>query len=83
MADHVIIDNIYPSREAPVPGVTSDLIKDSMTADGYKNVSYEKNWKDIVKQLKKTVKKGDFVFLIGAGNIIALRDEIKKGLKIK
>ncbi len=81
IADMVIIDKIYPAREAPIVGVTSNLIADSMKQDGYKNVFVETEWGSISERLRKTVKKGDLVFLMGAGNIYELRNEIEKWAK--
>ncbi len=81
IADVVILDNIYPARETPVPGVTSALIKDSMVESGFKNVYYEKNWEMIIERLKKVIDKNDIVFILGAGNIYEIRNGIEKWIK--
>lgn len=81
MADVVILDKIYPSREAPIPGVTSDLIKDCMFESGFKNVYCETNWDLIIERLKKVIDKNDIVFILGAGNIYEIRKEIEKWIK--
>jgi UDP-N-acetylmuramate--alanine ligase len=80
-ADMVILDKIYPAREAPIVGVTSALISDEMKESGYKNVYSETEWGAISERLRKSVKKGDMVFLMGAGNIYELRHEIEKWAK--
>jgi len=80
-ADMVILDKIYPAREAPIIGVTSALISDAMKQSGYKNVFLENDWGSISERLRRTVKKGDMVFLMGAGNINELRGEIEKWAK--
>ncbi|HPI04116.1 MAG TPA: UDP-N-acetylmuramate--L-alanine ligase, partial [Candidatus Goldiibacteriota bacterium] len=77
-ADAVILDNIYPSREAPVPGVTSQLISDAMTESGYKNVYYEKNWEAVTNRVMSIVKKGDYVMLMGAGNVNQIRKLLER-----
>ncbi|HDT14771.1 MAG TPA: UDP-N-acetylmuramate--L-alanine ligase [Firmicutes bacterium] len=79
-ADCVILDNIYPAREKPMPGVTSALISDRMKRDGFKDVFYEKDGKKIIERLRKVTGKGDFVFLLGAGNINEMRKKIEKEL---
>jgi UDP-N-acetylmuramate--alanine ligase len=81
LADAVILDKIYPAREAPIAGVTSALISDCMKENGYKKVYNESSWDGIVERLKKTVKKGDLVFLMGAGNITELRRELERWVK--
>jgi UDP-N-acetylmuramate--alanine ligase len=78
LADVVVLDNIYPSRETSIPGVTSQLIADAMAEDGYKAVTYEKTWESIVYKVMENVKPGDFVFLLGAGNINQLRKQIER-----
>ncbi|MCE5301360.1 MAG: UDP-N-acetylmuramate--L-alanine ligase [Spirochaetia bacterium] len=80
-ADTVIVDKIYPAREAPIAGVTSALISDEMKELGCKDVHYEQDWASISERLRKSVKKGDMVFLMGAGNICDLRTEIEKWAK--
>lgn len=80
-ADMVIVDKIYPAREAPIAGVTSAMISDSMKESGYKNVYCETEWGAISERLRKTVKKDDMVFLMGAGSIWELRREIEKWAK--
>jgi UDP-N-acetylmuramate--alanine ligase len=81
LADCVIIDRIYPAREAPIAGVTSALISDCMKENGYKKVYNESGWDGIVERLKKTIKKGDMVFLMGAGSITDLRKELERWIK--
>jgi len=81
IADTVILDKIYPAREAPLPGVTSGLIKDRMGAAGYKKVYYEKTKKGLLARIKKTAKRGDYIFLLGAGNINELRKDIERAVK--
>jgi len=83
LSDYVILDNIYPAREQAIPGVTSELIRRQMKKNGYKNVFYEKSWESIIDRLKKITNKGDYIFLIGAGTINQIREQIEKGLKIK
>lgn len=81
MADVVILDKIYPSRESPIPGVTSNLIKDYMFESGFKNVYYETNWDFIIERLKNVIEKNDIVFILGAGNIYEIRGKIEKWIK--
>lgn len=81
VADIVIVDKIYPAREAPIVGVTSAMITDEMKESNFKNAYYETEWGVISERLRKIVKKGDMVLLMGAGNIYELRSEIEKWAK--
>lgn len=81
IADYVIVDNIYPSREAPVPGVTSQLISDEMKANGFSNVWQEKDWNAVADRVMSIVKPGDYVFLMGAGNVNNIRKILESRVK--
>ncbi len=62
-ADSVILTNIYPAREEPIPGVTSQII-----ADGIKNtdkVVIDKQ--DLIKTIKN--RNFDILMTVGAGDI--------------
>ncbi len=63
LADEVILTGIYPARELPVEGVSSDLI--------FRNITAEKKELIDIVQLPERVREGDFEVLvtIGAGDI--------------
>ncbi len=68
LADKVIVTDIYPAREKPIPGVTGEIIVDRMIKYG-KEATYIKDRKEIPDYIKKIVIKGDMVITLGAGNI--------------
>ena len=74
--DDVVVTDIYPAREEPIPGVTSDLIYNNLA----KNVNKQKCSKDEILDI---VRKKDFDVLItlGAGDIEDLSGEIAKILE--
>ncbi|MCR9011996.1 UDP-N-acetylmuramate--L-alanine ligase [Gabonibacter chumensis] len=63
LADEVILLDIYPAREEPIPGVTSALIADRVTVP-VKRVTKE----DFPEYVRENVKEGVFVTM-GAGDI--------------
>ncbi|MDR1414501.1 MAG: UDP-N-acetylmuramate--L-alanine ligase [Odoribacteraceae bacterium] len=63
LADEVILMEIYPAREAPVPGVTSRLIADLLTVP-HAIVSRE----ELPERVRATVADGIFM-TVGAGDI--------------
>ena len=79
-ADTVIITDIYPSRESPIPGVTGKMIYEAIKDYGHRSVTYIKDKEGIVTYLKKNTKKGDLVITIGAGDIYKVGE---KFIKIK
>ncbi len=81
LADYIILDEIYPAREIPIPGVSSKLIYDSLINSGFKNVFYEKNWKDITNRINSLAKNKDIICVLGAGNIVEILKNFEEGLK--
>lgn len=73
LADEVILLDIYPAREKPIPGVTSAMIANNLT------VPYELTNEDHICQLIGD-KKLEVVLTIGAGDIDQLVEPIKNTL---
>ena len=78
MADEVMLLPIYPARELPIAGVSSEMILDKMKSKNGKVLDKEelKNW--IRKDFKK---QGKVLVTAGAGDIDLLVEHIKKILK--
>ncbi len=68
-ADQVIVAPIYPAREAPIPGVTGELIVNVARSVGYKNISYIHSEQKIIEWCLNNLKSGDILFTIGAGDV--------------
>ncbi len=67
-ADLVIVTEIYPAFEQPIPGIDARLIVDAI-AKHKPNVSYVPQKSEILALLQQTVRPGDFVIGFGAGDI--------------
>ncbi|MBS1495004.1 MAG: UDP-N-acetylmuramate--L-alanine ligase [Bacteroidetes bacterium] len=81
--DILILDKIYPARELPIEGVTSDLIFKEFNKN-YPKEAYSFNEKsDIFKKLKEIVKDKDIVIFQGAGTITNYCDEYVSIVKNK
>ncbi|MBO5272125.1 MAG: UDP-N-acetylmuramate--L-alanine ligase [Muribaculaceae bacterium] len=70
LADDVILLNIYPARELPIPGVTSQIVFDEITCNSKILIDKE--------QLVETIKQQDIDILltVGAGDICNYLPEI-------
>jgi len=77
IADEVILLDIYPAREQPMEGVTSDLIFSKLTSKEKLNIKKE----ELLDTLKD--KKLEVVVTIGAGDIDKLVQPIKEMLEKK
>lgn len=75
LADEVILLDIYPAREAPIPGVTSKIIFDRITAPVKTMITKD--------DLTETIKNCNFEILltVGAGDICNYLPEIVKTVK--
>lgn len=77
LADEVILLDIYPARELPIEGVTSDMIKEKMTLN---NVArYIKD--DVMAHFEENTP--EVLLTVGAGNIDTLVSPIKHLLEKK
>ena len=72
--DEVLLLDIYPARELPMEGITSQLLLDKMTSENKKLVS--KN--DLIPMIKNS--DATVIVTIGAGDIGAMVQNIKKAL---
>lgn len=83
LADHVVLTDIYPAREDPIPGVSSARIAELIS----KPVDYIPNRHLLPRFVANMVKDGDVVVGMGAGNISefapALIKELDRGVKKK
>ncbi len=74
--DVLLATDIYPAREKPIEGVTGKLVSDSATNRGHRDARFIGNLDNLVPELKKTLRPGDVVVLMGAGNIYKLGTQI-------
>lgn len=63
-ADELILLDIYPAREKPMPGITSKIILDKVSIDNKKNIVKE----ELLEVLKNT-NKLEVILTVGAGDI--------------
>lgn len=69
--DEVILLDIYPAREEPIPGVSSDIIYEKLQCPEKHLITK----KDVIRQLK--LKKPEVLLTLGAGDIDTLVSEIE------
>jgi len=80
-ADLLLLTDIYPAGEDPLPGVTAGNLFHGIREYGHKNVSYYPQKEAIVDHLPKLLKPGDVVITLGAGDICQLGDQLLQGIK--
>ncbi|MGC1903886.1 MAG: UDP-N-acetylmuramate--L-alanine ligase [Candidatus Acidiferrum sp.] len=75
-ADILVLTDIYPASEAPIPGVTSEALANSIREAGHKNVFYYRSMHDGIEHLLREARPGDAILTIGAGNISRASNEL-------
>ena len=76
LLDEVILVDIYPAREAPIPGITSRLIYDNLRPGIEKSMCKKEDILNILKD-----KNIEVLITLGAGDIDNYVPEIKKELE--
>lgn len=76
-ADRIILVPIYPAREEPIPGVTSDSLADAIRHRNQNAISLG-SFDEIEAELRKSSSPSDVVMTIGAGDIYKVADSLTK-----
>ena len=80
-ADTVIVADVYPAGEAPIPGVDRDAFVLGLRAHGHREVIPLPNATALAGLVRDNAGSGDYVVCLGAGNVTqwayALPDELK------
>ncbi|MEW6182602.1 MAG: UDP-N-acetylmuramate--L-alanine ligase [Bacillota bacterium] len=79
-ADTVLVDEIYSAGEAPLPGVTSELIREAITRN-HGRPPLQMPGNDRAAYLEKIVRPGDIVITLGAGDIFQVGLQLVKLLE--
>ena len=76
--DEVILTEIYPAREQPIPGVTSQLIYDNLKPGVEKSLIRKDEVLDLVKS-----RDFDVLVILGAGDLDNMTPQIEKIINAK
>ena len=80
-SDIVIITDIYPARDKPIKGITSNIITDELLKMKHTNVHYIPNPLSLPIFIKKIVQDNDIIVVMGAGNIWRICNNIYQEIK--
>lgn len=74
-ADLLLLTDIYPAGEDPLPGVNAETLCREIKEHGHKNVHYHPQTEDMLGVLTHMLQPGDVVMTLGAGNIWQLGEQ--------
>jgi UDP-N-acetylmuramate--alanine ligase len=79
-ADVVWVSDVYPAREAPIEGVTGELVADAARIAGAGDVRYTSTLDEMHRGLRGVLRPGDVLVAMGAGDIDDMAHEIFRSL---
>lgn len=82
-ADTVIITDVYPAREEPIPGISGKMITDWAAKIGHPDVLYIPGKKEVIDETAERARPGDIVITLGAGDVWDISERIILKLKKK
>ena len=68
-ADRVVVTEVYPASEAPIPGISGQTIVDELLKHGHRSASYQARLEHVHCHIGNALDIGDLVLSLGAGNI--------------
>ncbi len=80
-ADAVVVTDIYAAGEAPLPGVTAADLVEGIRAHGHRDVAYLPDLAGVPEALAPTLRDGDLVVTLGAGNVYQVGEALLARLK--
>ncbi len=78
LADRAFVLEVYPASEAPIPGVTSQLITRASKSGA---ISYQPSMLLVVQEVLAIAEPGDVVMTLGAGDVNSLAPVIVQALE--
>jgi UDP-N-acetylmuramate--alanine ligase len=75
-ADYLIMSDIYPASEEPIPGVTGESLLEATKIHGQRNTRYIGELDKMAEELQPMLQAGDMVLTLGAGNIVRVGEEL-------
>ncbi|MGC8654582.1 MAG: UDP-N-acetylmuramate--L-alanine ligase [Candidatus Kryptoniota bacterium] len=82
-ADVLIVTEIYPAREEPIQGVSGELIVSDARSFGHREAYFVPEKSSLADFLLKTVRPGDIVITMGAGDISKYGQEFLSKLELR
>ena len=80
-SDVIFVTDVYPSGEAPRPGVSGRLIVDAVLRDRPgSDVRYLERREDLLDALVGELREGDLCLTMGAGDLTAVPDDLRQRL---
>lgn len=80
-SDEAIIIDIYPAGEEPIEGVEASLIVTALKESGHPKAKYIPEIGGVIDYLAKSIKSGDLIITLGAGDVYRVGNDLLKHLR--
>ena len=80
-ADTVIVADVYPAGEKPIPGIDRDALVEGLRSHGHRHVLPLDSEVDLARMVAEMTGPGDMVVCLGAGTISAWANALPDQLK--
>jgi len=80
-ADVLCLLDIYAASEAPIEGITAEVLTEKIKQYGHKNVQYIGDIETAAEKIVEQLQEGDLVITLGAGSVTRLSEQILEILK--
>jgi UDP-N-acetylmuramate--alanine ligase len=77
LADIVWVTDVFPAREAPIPGITGAMVADAARGSGAGDVRYHATLDDLPDALAQSMEPGDLLVTLGAGSVESVARDVK------
>ena len=80
-ADLLLVTEIYPAGEDPLPDITGQRLADGIKVHGHRDVRFVEDMQTIPQMLINQLQEGDLVMTLGAGSVTSLSDELAEMIR--
>jgi len=75
-ADVLLVTDIYPASEEPIPGVTAEALATAIAEHGHRSAAFAGDLKAATEALAAEAREGDVVLTLGAGSVWTAGEEL-------
>ena len=72
----LLLTDIYPASEEPIPGVTAEALARAVAERGHRQVAWAGDLKSATERLAAEAREGDVVLTLGAGSVWTAGEEL-------
>jgi UDP-N-acetylmuramate--alanine ligase len=82
-ADRLLVTDVYPAGEAPIPGADAEALVEAIRAHGHRDVRHVPELDDVAEGLLPELEAGDLLITLGAGSVVRLGPELVAKLEAR